>query len=365
MYEKEWQLIDKYLKRLYPEDQELWLDYIKFLSSSETEIFISVPNEIYKEKIVNKYLPYITKFINDKLSKNINIRVMIENNDETEDNIIILPKKSPGNKPISSNKTHDNFYSLEVKHTFEQFVVGNNSQLAHAAAIRISENPGKEYNPFFLYGGVGLGKTHLMQAIGHEITHKEPGMEVLYLTSEQFTNEYVNSLQRNRVHAFRLKYRYADVLLIDDIQFLERKEGIQEELFHTFNMLKESGKQMVFTSDRSPRELKTITDRLISRFASGLVADIKPPDFETRKAILKMKSIKNNILLSEDITDFLANNITNNVRDLEASVIKLKSVKDLLKEELTLKRVEEELIDIINYNYLSKNISVERIQKEV
>ncbi|MDH4128651.1 MAG: chromosomal replication initiator protein DnaA [Spirochaetota bacterium] len=358
MLDQEWHIIELFLKKEYPEDQELWLNHIKLLSTTKNEIFISVPNQVYKDRVVDKYLNNINRFIESRFSKKIDLKIMVDENED--DDIITLPSKTHE----STGKTNL-LKSLNPKNTFEQFVVGNNNQLAHAAAVRISEYPGQDYNPFFLYGGVGLGKTHLMQAIGHEIHQNDPVMEVIYITSEQFTNEYVSSIIKKQPHAFRLKYRHSDVLLIDDIQFLEGKEGIQEELFHTFNMLKESGKQMVFTSDRPPRELKAIMDRLISRFASGLVADIKAPDLETRQAIIRKKMIKNNIRFDDEIVLYLASNITHNVRDLEAAVIKLKSIINLLKEKLTLKRVEQELHEILNYHVGRKNISIERIQKEV
>ncbi len=363
-----WQLVDQFLRKEFPEDQELWLNYIKFLSSSNDEIFVSVPNQVYKERIQNKYLKKLTAFFDTRFSQKLNLNIMIEEGEEEkEEDIIVQPAKNTFNngnvkQPI---KPSADSLQLDTKYTFDNFVVGNNNLLAHAAALRISEVPGENYNPFFLYGGVGLGKTHLMQAIGHRVRLEEPFMEVIYVTSEQFTNEYITSLQKGRVHAFRLKYRHADILLIDDIQFLEGKEGIQEELFHTFNMLKDSGKQMVFTSDRSPRELKTIKDRLISRFNSGLIADIKPPDLETREAILKRKTEEYQINLDNEIIQFLATNITNNVRDLEGAIIKLKSIVELLNVKLTLQRVEEELGDILNSHVGRKNVSVEVIQKEV
>ncbi len=365
MLDQEWQLIDQYLRKEFPTDQELWLDYLKFLSATEEEIFISVPNQIYKERVLEKYQPKIDTFMEGRFGEKYPLSVMVE--EDNEDEIVVLPTHPPSNPSVLRNpkKPKYLYQSLDDQYTFEQFVLGGNSQLAHAAALRISESPGKDYNPFFIYGGVGLGKTHLMQAIGHEIHSIDPVMAVHYATSEQFTNEYVNSLQKGKVHAFRLKYRYADILLVDDIQFLEGKEGIQEELFHTFNMLKESGKQMVFTSDRPPRELKTITDRLLSRFASGLVADIKPPDLETRKAIIKKKAHQKNVGLSEEIIHFLAHNITHNVRDLEAAVTKIKSIVELLNEKLTLKRVETELHDVLNSHVGRRNVSVERVQKEV
>jgi chromosomal replication initiator protein len=366
MLKLEWNIFDQFLRKTFPKDQELWLNYIKFLSSSDKEIFISVPNQLYKERVYSKYYKAINQLCKRQFNKKLNLTVMIGE----EEDIIVKPSNDRFSVPQKSNnptkpKTPSHGLKLNIKYIFDSFVVGNNSLLAHAAARRIADVPGENYNPFFLYGGVGLGKTHLMQAIGHQVTIKEPFMEVIYLTSEQFTNEYIVSLQKGQVHAFRLKYRNVDIFLIDDIQFLEGKEGIQEELFHTFNMLKESGKQMVFTSDRSPRELKTIKDRLISRFSSGLVADIKPPDLETREAIIRKKMIDNQIVIDREIINFLATNITNNVRELEASVIKLKSIVDLLNEKLTLKRVEEELYDTLNCNLTKKHISVEPIQKEV
>lgn len=364
MHEEQWKLIELALKKEFPDDQELWLDHIQYLSSSDEGIYITVPDQIYKDRFSDKYFRTVTAIMDRQFNERFPIHVMV--NEEEEEELLILDGDTSAlNPPVKAPERKVTSPNLDLKNTFDQFVVGTNNQLAHAAGLRIAEYPGMDYNPFFVYGGVGLGKTHLMQAIGHDIKSRDPLMKVLYVTSEQFTNEYVNSIHKNQIHNFRLKYRDADVLLVDDIQFLEKKEGIQEELFHTFNKLQEDGKQMVFTSDRSPRELKLITDRLLSRFASGLVADIKAPDFETRKAILLKKMMKNNIHIENSILEFLANNITNNVRDLEAAVIKLKSIVDLLKEKLTLERVELELKDILNYHDHNKHISIEKIQKEV
>lgn len=365
MLQEQWNLIEQALLKEFPDDQELWLDHIQFLSSSDEGIFITVPDQIYKERFSDKYYSTVNTIMDRQFNQRYPIHVMV--NEEEDEELLILndDKTVLDNKVEKPTEKKIFIPDLDNKNTFDQFVVGTNNQLAHAAGQRIAEFPGRDYNPFFVYGGVGLGKTHLMQAIGHQIKSSDPLMEVRYVTSEQFTNEYINAIHKNQIHNFRLRYRNADILLVDDIQFLEKKEGIQEELFHTFNKLQESGKQMVFTSDRSPRELKLITDRLLSRFASGLVADIKPPDFETRKAILQNKMIKNNINIENNILEFLANNITNNVRDLEAAVIKLKSIVDLLNEKLTLEKVESELKDILNYHDYTKNISIEKIQKEV
>lgn len=213
--------------------------------------------------------------------------------------------------------------SLNPKYTFESFVIGNSNSFAHAAALAIAENPAKDYNPFFMYGGVGLGKTHLMHAIGHKILQKHPQKRVLYTTSEKFTNELINSIKDGTSAAFRQKYRNIDVLLVDDVQFLANKERIQEEFFHTFNALKDANKQIILSSDRPPKEIKPLEDRLCSRFEGGLLADVQAPDLETRIAILKKKTLMDNLDVPLDVMTYIASHIDNNVRELEGALTRV------------------------------------------
>ncbi len=255
-------------------------------------------------------------------------------------------------------------FVFNPKNTFETFVVGNNNNFAHAAALAVAQSPGKAYNPLFLYGGVGLGKTHLLHAIGQYVVSHRRAARVAYVTSEKFTNEYIDAIQNNQLVRFRRKYRQTDVLLIDDVQFLAGKERIQEEFFHTFNALHENRKQIVLTCDRPASEIQNLEQRLVSRFEWGLVTDLQPPDVEVRLAILRKKAQLMSISLPEDILQFLANRIRTNVRRLEGALIRVASYASLTGRKLTLEVVEGLLREILHEEG-RHTISVEMIQKKV
>ena len=250
------------------------------------------------------------------------------------------------------------------KNTFDSFVVGNNNNFAYAAAKAVAEAPGKSYNPLFLYGGVGLGKTHLLHAIGQQVSANKKGARVAYLSSEKFTNEYIDGIQNNQLAKFRKKYRQTDVLLIDDIQFLAGKERIQEEFFHTFNALHEGHKQIVLTCDRPASEIQGLEHRLVSRFEWGLVTDLQPPDIEMRRAILNKKAQLMSVTLPEEVLDFLANRIRTNVRRLEGALIRVASYASLTGRKLTIEVVEGLLREILHEEGRF-SISIEVIQKKV
>jgi len=264
------------------------------------------------------------------------------------------PEKSPANSEVSFNP----------KNTFDTFVVGNNNNFAYAAALAVAQAPGKSYNPLFLYGGVGLGKTHLLHAIGHHVSAHRKGARVAYLSSERFTNEYIDGIQNNQLARFRKKYRQTEVLLIDDIQFLAGKERIQEEFFHTFNALHEAHKQIVLTCDRPASEIQNLEQRLVSRFEWGLVTDLQPPDVEMRLAILKKKAQIMGVELPEDIMNFLANRIRNNIRRLEGALIRVASYAALTGKKLSLEMVESLLREILNEEGRYA-VNIEVIQKKV
>ncbi len=250
------------------------------------------------------------------------------------------------------------------KNTFDTFVVGNNNNFAYAAALAVAQAPGKSYNPLFVYGGVGLGKTHLLHAIGQHVTSNKKSARVAYVSSEKFTNEYIDGIQNNKLGSFRKKYRQTDVLLIDDIQFLAGKERIQEEFFHTFNALHEGHKQIVLTCDRPASEIQGLEHRLVSRFEWGLVTDLQPPDIEMRLAILQKKAQLMSVTLPEDILNFLANRIRTNVRRLEGALIRVASYASLTGKKLTIEIVEGLLREILHEEGRF-SISIEVIQKKV
>ncbi|MDA2933751.1 chromosomal replication initiator protein DnaA [Acidobacteria bacterium AH-259-D05] len=252
---------------------------------------------------------------------------------------------------------------LNTKYTFSRFVVGFCNQFAHGAAVAVSEQPAKAYNPLFVYGGVGLGKTHLMHAMGHCIKAQAPQTRLTYMSSEQFMNELINSIRYDKTTQFREKYRNIDVLLIDDIQFLAGKERTQEEFFHTFNALYDSQKQIVITSDCPPREIPTLQERLHSRFEWGLIADIQPPDVETKIAILREKAEFENVSLPDDVAYFIASNVKSNIRELEGSLVRLAAYASLTGEQITLALAQQVLRNVVENN--TRVITVDRIQKVV
>jgi chromosomal replication initiator protein len=257
----------------------------------------------------------------------------------------------------------DSAAQLNPKYTFDAFVIGAGNQFAHAAAQAVAERPSKAYNPLFLYGGVGMGKTHLMQAIGHEVKRRQPQAAICYLSSEKFTNEMINSLRYDRMTTFRDKFRNVDVLLIDDIQFLAQKERTQEEFFHTFNALHESMKQIVIASDRPPKELPEIEDRLRSRFEWGLIADIQPPDLETKVAILQKKAESEQVTLATDLALYIASNVRTNVRELEGALIRLIAYCSLTGAEISLITAQQVLKNFIDSQ--ARKITIDAIQKAV
>ncbi|HSE48002.1 MAG TPA: chromosomal replication initiator protein DnaA [Terriglobales bacterium] len=257
----------------------------------------------------------------------------------------------------------DGAAQLNQRYTFDAFVIGAGNQFAHAAAQAVAERPSKAYNPLFLYGGVGMGKTHLMQAIGHEIKKRVPDAAICYCSSEKFTNEMINSLRYDKMTSFRDKYRHVDVLLIDDIQFLAQKERTQEEFFHTFNALHEGMKQIVIASDRPPKELAEIEDRLRNRFEWGLIADIQPPDLETKVAILQKKAESERVQLPTEVALFIASNIRSNVRELEGALIRLIAYSSLTGTEINIQTVQQVLKNFIEAQ--SRKVTIDSIQKAV
>jgi chromosomal replication initiator protein len=273
------------------------------------------------------------------------------------------PQSVPGLHPSQGRFDWDSAAQLNPRYTFDAFVIGSGNQFAHAACQAVAERPSKAYNPLFLYGGVGMGKTHLMQAIGHEIKRRTPQAAICYVTSEKFTNEMINSLRYDKMISFRDKFRTMDVLLIDDIQFLAQKERTQEEFFHTFNALHESMKQIVIASDRPPKELAEFEDRLRSRFEWGLIADIQPPDLETKVAILQKKAEQERVTLPTDVALFIASNIRSNVRELEGALIRLVAHSSLIGAEITLPYTQQVLKNFIDSQ--ARKVTIESIQKAV
>lgn len=261
--------------------------------------------------------------------------------------------------------------TLNPKYTFETFVIGNSNSFAHAAALAIAENPAKDYNPFFMYGGVGLGKTHLMHAIGHRILQNHPEKRVLYISCEKFTNELINSLVNTNIKPefFRQKYRNVDVLLVDDVQFLAKKERVQEEFFHTFNALKDANKQIILSSDRPPKEIEKLQDRLCSRFEGGLIADVQAPDLETRIAILKKKTLMENLNVPDEVMTYIASRIDNNVRELEGALTRVVAYASFnhypINNQIAMQALQNIMVKSVQEKISTKVINIKFIQETV
>ena len=318
-----------------------WFRHTFILRRHQDEVVVGVPNAFTKTWLENKYHQNILKTLR-RLDNNIMLKLHYEvanskdkERRQSEKNAQMkeavfqqthrpeAPATSPHNFMPRSRDAADPTSSLNIHYTFEKFIVGKGSELAKAACLAVARNPGLSYNPLFIYGGVGLGKTHLMQAIGHEIVRNSQHSKVLYVTCERFTNDFIKSVQEGKASQFKDTYRSVDVLLIDDIQFLAGKEGTQEEFFHTFNALHQVSKQIVISSDRPPKAIPDLENRLISRFEWGMIADVSSPDFETRVAILESKCKEKGCLLDRDIIQYIANSIQNNIRELEGALNKL------------------------------------------
>jgi len=317
-------------------------------------LIIGVPNNFCKEWLEKKY----NEQIYDALKKILGTLKKIEYKVTTQ-KAPILEQEITEISPNETRAKRNDQFSLNSRYTFDNFIVGNSNRLAFAASTAIVNKPGTTNNPFFVYGGVGLGKTHLVQAIGNEIKKKFPNKKIVYITCEQFTNEFVQSISNNKINQFKKKYRDADILLVDDIQFLSHKEGTQEEFFHTFNALHQSNRQIVLTADRQPQALSEIAQRLTSRFAGGMVADIKPPNYETRVAILKNKSKEKNFGIGEDSLEYIAQNIQSNIRELEGALNKIITHCQIYNIPPSLDVVSKILEDIISNN--QKRVSVQKI----
>lgn len=308
--------------------------------------------EVYKEDDKTVYLLAPSKFIRSILEKRNYAKEFSRLHQQfsgQQRSFVVLSLED-----IDPQATKDNLLpnksTLNPKYVFDDFVVGSNNRFAHAASVAVAEDPGKSYNPLFIYGGVGLGKTHLMQAVGHFISDKTPNARVLYISSENFTNDFINSIKNTQGESFRERYRNVDVLLIDDIQFLADKEQTQEEFFHTFNELYLNNKQIVISSDRPPKEIKTLEERLRSRFEMGLITDISAPDYETRIAILRKKAEADHKEIPEDVFDLIAKNIKSNIRELEGALNKVTAYSSLVGRKIDVELTKEALKEVIDRN---------------
>jgi chromosomal replication initiator protein len=368
-------ILDALEKKVNRHSYDTWLKPTRYSHASNKVLFVRIPTAEFRH-VSDKYADLIQEAVDNLGLGYEEVKFVTAEDDPSNTPIrhnggLSAPSPNVGAGPQAASGLHpaqgrfdwDSAAQLNPRYTFDAFVIGSGNQFAHAACQAVAERPSKAYNPLFLYGGVGMGKTHLMQAIGHEIKRRMPQAAICYVSSEKFTNEMINSLRYDKMISFRDKFRTMDVLLIDDIQFLAQKERTQEEFFHTFNALHESMKQIVIASDRPPKELAEFEDRLRSRFEWGLIADIQPPDLETKVAILQKKAEQERVTLPTDVALFIASNIRSNVRELEGALIRLVAHSSLIGAEITLPYTQQVLKNFIDSQ--ARKVTIESIQKAV
>jgi chromosomal replication initiator protein len=364
--EKIWDLAQEQLRSKLSKDTfSMWFAHLRVCAMDGNHVMLEVPNEFSEVWLKDNYTSLLQDAFAIAAGRQLQVKFQIApGGAPVSPAAPVVPVKAKSAEPAHERASGIGEIHFNPKNTFETFVVGNNNNFSYAAALAVAQAPGKSYNPLFLYGGVGLGKTHLLHAIGQHVTGSKKGARVAYLSSEKFTNEYIDGIQNNQLAKFRKKYRQTDVLLIDDIQFLAGKERIQEEFFHTFNALHEGHKQIVLTCDRPASEIQGLEHRLVSRFEWGLVTDLQPPDVEMRLAILQKKAQLMNVTLPEDILNFLANRIRTNVRRLEGALIRVASYASLTGKKLSIEVVEGLLREVLHEEGRF-SISIEVIQKKV
>jgi len=344
-----------------------WFAAIELVQADELALTFQVPNTIYQLWIESNYLNLVQSATLSVLGSPRDIKFRVLDNGRT--NALVESRVEQTSEPPQAriqekeSEAASN-HGMNPRNSFETFVVGSNNQFAHAAALAVAQSPAKTYNPLFIYGGVGLGKTHLMQAIGQQVMDRKKNFKVMYLSSEKFTNEFIDAIQHNTLVKFRKRYRQSDVLLIDDIHFLAGKERSQEEFFHTFNTLFDGRKQIVLSSDRPASEITNLEQRLVSRFEWGLTAELQPPDIETRMAILRKKAQALHVQLAQEVLEFLAQRVRSNVRRLEGALMRVASFVSLSGREISRETVEQLLRDILQEE-AKKTVTIDQIQKKV
>ena len=350
---------------------DTWFKDTSVVSEEDDVYCVGVPNAFAREWLESKYRPNVRTILQRLIGRTVDVRFITAPAAQPDARATShAPARQNGPAPASASlgqtmeRRDGPLAVLNPKYTFANFVVGSNNRLAHAAALSVAERPGHSYNPLFVYGGSGLGKTHLMHAIGHAVIARHPKKRVAYATSEKFTNEFINSIRTQKTEEFRERYRRIDVLLIDDIQFVAGKEGTQEEFFHTFNAIHEEGKQIVLSSDRPPKAIPQLEDRLRSRFEWGLIADISAPDVETRTAILRAKAEVQHVAVPPQVIDFLAQRISSNIRELEGALTRIVAYATLNAQPVTVQLAQDMLQNIL-YNPRRQSLSPERVVETV
>lgn len=366
-----WDVIKKDLKGIFPQDvYQTWFEPMQCLEQSQEKIVLSVPNDFASIWVEENYMDLLLRRLQMAIGHSLKVELKTAYPAEKDSLLLpslpaVLPPAAELFAPKKQEKPADHsVYKLNPRNTFENFVVGLGNQLAHAACIAVANTPGRAYNPLFLYGDTGLGKTHLMQAVAHQVLHTKAGARIAYVSTEKFTNEFITAIQENSLIRFRKHYRSLDLLLIDDIHFLSGKERIQEEFFHTFNELFESGKQIVLSSDRPAGEIAKLESRLVSRFQWGLVTDIQAPDFETRMAILAKKANAMRLDLQPNILEFLAERVSRNVRRMEGALTRVAGHLALTNTPLDISQLERLLQDILQEE-IQNQLTIEKIQQKI
>lgn len=373
-----WQNVNQALQNLFPKDlYEMWFSGLICTEESDSKIILTASNEFNAIWIENNYLDIMSQQARGFAGAAVTITIKVAESDEATaeepsadcsvHRLNAADRRNARSTNVVQNRvepTQSRRSLLNPRNSFENFVIGSGNQLSHAASIAVANSPGRAYNPLFVYGETGLGKTHLMHAVAHQMLLNNPTARIAYVSTEKFTNEFIHAIRENKLTKFRKYYRTVDALLIDDIHFLSGKESTQEEFFHTFNDLFESGRQIILASDRPANEIERLENRLISRFQWGLVTDIQAPDFETRVAILRNKADAMNLSLEPEIMDFLAERISRNVRRMEGALTRIASYDSLIDQTLNLEAVERLLSDLLHQETLTK-VTIDKIQKKV
>jgi len=349
-------------EKLSKQNFDTWIQPIRIIAMEDQCVKLSVPNKFFKDWLLENYLAVIKNSLSNVVGIEVDIDFIISQDKEKKpsaDTVFSVPVKRTVNSGLPKNK---NFSSLNQNYSFDNFVVGPCNQFAHAASMAVAQQPAKNYNPLFIYGGTGLGKTHLLNAIGLLTASIHPDLNVMYLSAEEFLNEMIPSIKFDRMSKFREKYRTIDCLLIDDIHFLAGKERTQEEFFHTFNTLHDSGKQIVVTSDKFPKDIPNLEGRLRSRFEWGLIADIQPPEIETKIAIIERKMQENQMKLPNNVTHYIAHNVESNIRELEGFLVRISAYSSLTGREINLELVKEVLYQLLKHQE-KQEVTIDEIIK--
>lgn len=359
--------MNQFSAELSEQEYSMWFN-IEYDSATQDAILVRVPSAFYLDQLAKTYQKPIETKLFELSGKHLGVEFIVVKPDPSQEkaqrSVPRQDNQKPGKPAPEQEKHKEKHPQLNQIYTFDNYVIGENNMFASNAAIAISSNPGTAYNPFLIYGDVGLGKTHLMQAIGNKAWSINPKLKIICVSAEDFTNDFIHSIHEKSMSSFKNRYRSVDMLLIDDIHFFENKEGSQEELFYTFNALYDANKQMIFTCDRPASELKNLSDRLRNRFERGLNVDLQPPNYETRYAILKKKVETNKLRIPPEVFDVIARNISTNVRDLEAALVKLSAFADLLGMDITLEIAQQQLKDMFSQTRHG-NVTIDHIIRTV